>query len=101
MHLEAANGDVREAGRGFVDRADALECDPEFVLAPARSDILVGLGVDIGIDAQSNRRADVLRRGNAADVIQLGFALDVEGENALTQCVLDFLMRFADSRKSA
>ena len=61
VHLEAADFDVRHFRRGFVNVADTIERDPEFVLAPSRRDILVRVGFNIGIDAQSNRRADILR----------------------------------------
>ncbi len=47
--------------------------------------------IDVGIDAHSNRRAQILRARNAIDVFQFRFALDVETVNALIERVFDFL----------
>ena len=35
-----------------------VERDAEFVFAPAGGNIMMSFGIDIGIDAQGNRRAD-------------------------------------------
>ena len=62
----------------FVNLADAIERDAEFVFALPGRDILVRGGFDIGIHAQGDGRAHIFRRGDAIDVIELRFALDVE-----------------------
>ena len=57
--------------------------------------------IDIGIDPQRNRRAQLLRAGDFVDVFQLGFALDVKAINALVNRILDFVARFADTGEGA
>ncbi len=56
---------------------------------------------DVGIDAQGDRRADILRSRDAIDVVELSFTFDVETEDAFCERVLDLLTRFADTCKRA
>src|SRR6266704_3196624 len=57
--------------------------------------------IDVGIDANSNRRAQIFRARDAIDVFQLRFALNVETVHALIERVFDFLTRFAYAGEGA
>ena len=59
------------------------------------------LRLDIGVHSKGNRGALVFGRCDLIDVIEFGFALDVEGINALFEGVLDFLARFSHPGESA
>ena len=43
----------------------------------------MGMRIDIGIHAQCNRRACFFCTGDAIDVVQFRFTLDIEAVNAL------------------
>src|SRR2546429_6917192 len=98
VHLDAADGDVRHGGGALVDFGDAIEGDAEFIFAPAGRDVAVRSGVDIGIDAQGDRRAHSFSTRDAIDVGELPFALDVEAQDALLERVFDLFLRFAHAR---
>jgi hypothetical protein len=57
----------------------------EFVLGLAGRNLGVGLGVHVGIDAQSDARGVSQPRRNLAQGVELGFRLHVESMNALCQ----------------
>ena len=55
----------------------------------------MGLGVDVGIDAQRDRRDLADRGGHAGDRVELGLALDVEHQDAGLQPGPDLLVGLA------
>ncbi len=57
--------------------------DAELVAAPARGDVVVGAGVDVGVDAQGDAGPLAEAGADAVQVIQLGRRLDVEEQDAL------------------
>ena len=61
----------------------------------------MGSGIDIRIDPQRNWRLHSLAAGDFIQVSKFRFALDVETEDALVECILDFLPRLADSGEGA
>ena len=101
MHLHAANGDGGHFTCPLVNFRGAFQRDTEFILALTGGDVLVRAGFDIGIHPQCDRRAVVFGRCDLADVIELGFALDVERINALFERVFDFLARFSHPGEGA
>jgi hypothetical protein len=101
VHLHATDGDVRHPRRRFVDAINCVDADAELVLVRAGRDVFVRSGVDIRVHAERDWRADVSRSGDAIDLLQLGFAFDVEGEDALRERVIDFVAGFTDTRKGA
>ena len=99
MHLHADDVDVAHFRGAFINRSDAIQPDAELVFAFTGGDVLVCRNIDIGIDAQRNRRARIFGSGDLVDVGELRFALGVYAANALLQRVLDLLARFADAGK--
>src|SRR5207249_10390737 len=91
----------RHFARPLVNFRAPFERNAELVLAPASGDVLMRLRLDIRIHSKGNRRALVFGRCDLIDVIEFGFALDVEGINALFEGVLDFLARFSHPGESA
>ena len=83
VHLHADNLDVAHSGCAFINRADLIQCDAEFVLLGAGRDVLMRVRVDIRVDAQCDWRAHVLCAGDALNQIQFSFTLDVEAVEPL------------------
>ena len=101
VHLHAAQLDVGVFRRGFVGGGGELERDAKFVVALARRDLGVRVGVDIGVDPDRDGRLHPEFARDVVDAGELGFALDVERENPALQCQLDFGLGLADAGKDA
>ncbi len=71
----------------------------ELVALQARRDVGMGLGVDIGIDTDADRRHLAQGHGDPGQHIQLGFAFDVEAADAGRQRLLHFGAGLAHARK--
>ena len=76
-------------------RGGAANVDAEFVLAQAGGDVGMGLGEDVGIDAESEAGLELELCGARGEQIELGFALHVELENAGFERVVDLRRGFA------
>ena len=76
-----------------------LDADAEFVVGGACGDVLVGVGVDVGVDPQG----DVGRLAHLAcqlvDDLQLGDRFHVEAADAVLDAQLDFPVGFSHSRE--
>ena len=59
----------------------------------------MGLGVDVGIDAQRDRRTLAQAAGDVVERLQFGGRFDVEAEDAGSQRGAHFLARLADARE--
>src|SRR5438067_371788 len=90
VHLDAANGKVRQPGGLLVDRGHVIQPDTEFVFAPPGGDVTMSSGIDVGIYPERDRRLDAFAPRNAIDPLQLRFALDVETQDAFGERILDF-----------
>ena len=101
MHLDADDLDVAHFRGALVNCRRLAEGDPKFILVRSGGDVFVGVRIDVRIDAQANRRAQLFRTCDFVDVFELGLALDIETVNALLEPVLNFFSRFADARKRA
>ena len=101
VRLDPADLQMRQLGRLRIDPEDAVDSDPELVVALAGRNVFVGLRVDIGINAQSHRRLFAHRAGHLVDEFQLRLGLHVEGINTLLEGVFDFLPRLAYAGKCA
>src|SRR2546428_11638741 len=77
VHLDANDFDVPHFCGALTDCRGLTERDAEFVLMRSGRDVFVRVRIDIGIDPQRDRSAQLLRAGDFVDVFQLGFALDV------------------------
>ena len=58
------------------------------------------LGVDVGVHAQRDRRALAHARRDALDRVELARRLDVEGEDARLERVLDLVLALADAART-
>jgi aspartate kinase len=68
MEMHATKVNIVERQRRFDKLVKILKIDTEFVFAQPRCDILVCMGVHVGIDAHCNVRHHVLASGNLVDV---------------------------------
>ena len=69
---------------------------PNLSLAPPRCDVLVGPGVDVGVDAQRHAGPLAEAGADAVEVLQLGGRLDVEEQYALPKPRHELLLGLPD-----
>ncbi len=69
MHVHAASLDIGKLAREPVEGGGLGEGHAEFVLGPAGGDLVVGLGVDVGIDAHGDARGQSARLGDLAQAL--------------------------------
>ncbi len=101
VRLHAANGNGRHFTCPLVNLRGSFQRDAELVLALTGGDVLMRLRFDIGVHSKCNRGALAFSRCDLVDVIELGFALDVERINPLFECVFDLFARFSHSGEGA
>ena len=99
MHGEAGRRQVRQFGGPGVGRQRPVDRDAELVLLAAGRDLVVGPGIDIGIDAQGDPRRDPGPGGDGGDQVEFRFRFDIELVDAGAQRQGDFLLRLADAGK--
>jgi hypothetical protein len=97
--IDSDDLEMRKRPGALVLLDGAANVDAELRLLHARRDVGVRLGIDVGIDAQRNRRFAADRRRHLVEQIELGSGFDVEGENALAQGVRHLVARLADARE--
>ena len=90
---------MRPRGGVAVGFFGLVDGDAEFVVAQAGGDVGVGLGIDVGVDAQRDRRDVAADGGDGFDAVDFGQALDVEAFDAGFEGVADFVAAFADAGK--
>src|ERR1700724_1333765 len=78
MHCKADRFDARELTSELVCSNRLVNFDAKFVLFPARRDLGVGMGVDIRVYPDRNRRDPASRTGDFAQPAQLRDRLDVD-----------------------
>ncbi len=101
MHLHAAEFDIWILRRGLVGGGGELQRNTKLVVALTGRDLRVRVRIDVGIDANGDRRLYAELAGDVVDARQLGLALDVERENAALERQLDLGFGFADAGKHA
>ena len=69
------------AGGLAVDGAGETDGDAELVFAEAGGDVGVGLGEDVGVDAEGEAGALAEEGGAVGEQVELGLGLDVEDED--------------------
>src|SRR5436190_24184064 len=99
MAADANNLEIGDRRRPRVEALGVGVRHAEFVLAQAGGDVRVSLRVDVGIDAQRDRRTLAEAAGDGGDTRELGFRLDVEAGDAALQRKLDLVLALADARK--
>ena len=73
--------------------------DTEFVLGFSGGDLVVGQGVDAGVDADGDGGADALVCGHLPEKLQFGFRFHVDLKNPGVQRRRQFLAGLADAGK--
>ena len=99
MHVDAGDADAGQGCRPGVDVAGALPRDAELVLGLAGRDLAMRPGVDIGVDAQRDRRDDTGCDGAGRQQFQLGLGFDVEAVDARGEREIHLARRLADAGK--
>ena len=99
MHVDPHHLDPRQTGRHGIDGGGLGDGDAKFVLGFAGGDLFMGLGIDIGVDADSDGRAHAQRCRNLGKRDQFRFAFDVELPDAARQRHVHFFPRLADAGK--
>ena len=74
-----------------------MERDSELIFGEAGGDVMMGMSVDIGVDAESDISDSPLGGSNLADDLQLLDRLDIEATDAQIDSLGDLLIGFADT----
>lgn len=102
VHLQPAKFHVRQfLGGARVEVGDGIEVDAELVLRLARGNVFVGLGVDVRVHPHGSWSDQAKFAGDLVEVSKFFLALDVEGVDALLECVFDFRPCFANAGEGA
>ena len=83
MHVDAGDAHALELGGVGIDLARAADRNAELVLGLAGRDLGVGLGIDVGIDADRNVGGAALAGGDRGEQFELRLGFDVDAEDAL------------------
>ena len=85
MHGHAHHVEVGQAAGQREGLAREIDVDAELVLLAARRDLGVGLGIDVGIDADGDVGLHAELAGDGVQRLELGRALDVDLADARLQ----------------
>ena len=99
MGVDADDGEAGKAGRVRVDLPCARDRHAELVFRAAGRDLAMRSGVDVGIDADRNRRLHPFRQGHLGERRHLRLALDVEAQDAGVEARGHLGARLADARE--
>ena len=99
MHVDAPEPDAGQRCRMGIDIAGAEIGDAELVLGLARGDLVVGPGVDIGVDADGDLHRPAPGRRDLRDGGDLRLRLGIEAEDAGVDGEGDLARRLADAGK--
>jgi hypothetical protein len=78
VDVDADHLDARETRGLGIDLAGPRDRDAELVLGPAGGDLRVRAGVDVGVDADGDRRGPPHAGGGLGERAQLGLGFHVE-----------------------
>ena len=99
VEMQAAQVDIRQFHGPVNDFAEDLQVDAELVVGGAGGDIAVGVGVDVGIDADGNAGCRVHLVGNGVDDLQFRNGFHIETTDAVLQGKADFPVGFSHPRE--
>src|SRR5918999_1841075 len=85
MNIDAPDLDAAELGGPSIDVADREIRHAEFVAGLAGCNLFVSFGIDVGIDANGNRRTGAETERDRIQKFELGFRFDVETGNRLLE----------------
>ena len=97
MHVDAGHLDARQLGGMRIDVAGAADRNAELVLGLAGGNLVMGLGVDVGIDAYRDVRDAAFAGGDLRQQIEFGFGFDIDAENAFVDRQRQFARRLAQT----
>ena len=95
MEVESDELDMAHLLGSLDDAFHVFHGNAELVLGQSRGDIGMGVGTDIGVDAQCHLGCLVHAGGNLLDDLQFGLALHVEAEDTFLQSQLNLPVAFA------
>jgi hypothetical protein len=101
VHLHAADAQVFHLRDGGIHLRHAADADAKLVFVFAGRDVLVRVGLDVGVHPDGDRRDLAHLARDFVDELQLRLGLDVEAVNPLLQRVADLLPGLADAREGA
>ena len=97
MHVDAADTQPREGAGVGVDVAGARDRHAKLVLRLAGGDLGVGARVDIGIDADGDRRNSAAPRSHPGQRFEFRLGFDIEAVNVLVEPEVHLGQRLADA----
>ncbi len=90
---------ARQARRAAIGVGCMREVDAELVLLLAGGDLGVGARIDVGIDAQRDRRGGTQLAGDDAQQLQLRNGFDIDLRDPLREREAELFARLADARE--
>ena len=100
MAVDADDVEMLQRYRLLIGLDGFFDIDAELGLFHAGGNIRMGLRIDIGIDAQTDRRFFADAGGDFVERGQFLVGLDVEHQDAGVERILDFVLLFADAGKN-
>jgi hypothetical protein len=97
VHIDAGDFESLQLGGPRVNLARAADRNAELVLRLSGRDLVVCLGVDVGIDADRNPRSASLRRRNRRQQFEFSFRFDIDAKNSFIDGRCKFGSGFADA----
>src|SRR5439155_2246953 len=93
-HLE-----LRHPCRALIEASGLGMCDAELGFPQSGRDVRMRTRVDVGIDAQRDRRAPTEAARDARDALELRFGLDVDAADPAGEREFDLRLGLADPGK--
>ena len=97
MHVDADDAHALELGGARIGGAGAADRNAELALRRTGGDLLVGLRVDVRIDADRDVGRAAFGGGDRGETFELGFGFDIDAENALLDRERELVLGFADA----
>ena len=97
MAGDSADLEPRQGCGATIQRHRFVEGDTELVAAQPGGNVGVGLGVDVRIDPQRDRRHLAHLRGDGSEPLELGSGFDIEAANPRLECLAHFGRGLADA----
>ena len=99
MHGKADRLDALQRGSPGVERRDIRVVDAELVAPPAGGDLVMGFGINIGVDAERHGRARARSARRCVESLKLRRRFDVELPDSGSERQVQLVSRLAGSGK--